>query len=303
MPLLSQRQLDQAAICLGRWWPACLRMIPDLRDDYVNDESETKLAVPFFCQTDWYSCGAVAGWSVLKYFHPEANFRAFYQEVNPLPLIGTSEGKLVRALHRHGVGVSIRRKLSFIELCSAIENGRPVIVGVGHEHEDGDHWIVLYGFGHRPKRIFCCNWVRPGRSREELTWKEFRALWNPFGHGAGLPGQRPGVIPHHGAGHGGTIRFSSLCPCSRGAMRACRERPWADTATRSESPLGQPGGAPGSRNRLVGALRVHPPTSILLRPLIQQHPRDGPGRVNGCDSGWRLHGPNTSCNSLRVVPL
>ena len=180
---MDDDRIERLASRLHRLWPACLRMIPDLRDDYVNDESETKLAVPFFCQTDWYSCGAVAGWSAVKYFHPKANFRAFYQEVNPLPLIGTSEGKLVRALRRHGVGVSIRRKLSFIDVCSAIENGRPVIVGVGHEYEDGDHWIVVYGIGQSPRRVYVCNWVRPGRSREELTWKEFRALWNPFGHG------------------------------------------------------------------------------------------------------------------------
>ncbi len=181
--MLSQRQLEQPAVHIGRWWPSCLRMIPDLRDDYVNNDTEVKLAVPFFCQSDWYSCGAVAGWSVVKYFHPAATFRAFYKEVNPLPLEGTSEGKLVRALRRHGVRVSIRRKLRFADLCTAIENGRPAIVGIGHEYEDGDHWIVIYGVGTRPRRVFVCNWVRPGRSREELTWAEFRALWNPTGHG------------------------------------------------------------------------------------------------------------------------
>ena len=181
--MLSRYQLEQAAVHIGRWWPSCLRMIPDLRDDYISDDTETKLAVPFFCQLDWYSCGAVAGWSVVKYFHPEAKFWAFYSDVSPLPLVGTSEGKLVRALRRHGIGVSIRRHLRFADLCASIESSCPVIVGVGHEYPDGDHWLVIYGVGRQPQRIFACNWVRPGRSRETLTWAEFRALWNPTGHG------------------------------------------------------------------------------------------------------------------------
>ena len=181
--MLSQNQIERLAVQVGRRWPTCLRLIPDLRDDYINEESEIKLAVPFFCQTDWYSCGAVAGWSVVKYFHPEAKFRAFYQDANPLPLHGTSEGKLVRALRRHGVGVSIRRHLRFADLCAAIEDGCPVVTNIGHQYEDGDHWVLIYGTGRKPQRVFVGNWIRPGRSREELTWAEFRALWNPTGHG------------------------------------------------------------------------------------------------------------------------
>ena len=168
---------------MHRLWPACLRLIPDLFDDHIHDESEIKLAVPFFCQTDWYSCGAVAGWSVLKYFHSGASFDAFYKDVHPLPLVGTSEGKLVRALRRHGVTVSIRHRLRFEDLHAAIESGRPVIVGIGHEFEGGDHWIVVYGIRRRLRRVHVCNWLRPGRSRQELSWSEFCALWNPRGRG------------------------------------------------------------------------------------------------------------------------
>lgn len=180
---MTLHRLEKIAVLIGQWWPAGLRLIPDLSDDYIRDDSETKLAVPFFCQTDWYSCGAVAGWSVLKYLRPGASFPAFYRDTNPLPLLGTTEGKLVHALRRHGVGVSIRRRLSFAGIHAAIERGHPVIVGIGHEFEDGDHWVVVYGTGRRPQRVFVCNWLRPGRSRQELSWAEFRALWNPRGRG------------------------------------------------------------------------------------------------------------------------
>lgn len=181
--MMSCPGLEQAAARVHRLWPSCLRLIPDLRDDHVRAADEIKLAVPFFCQTDWYSCGAVAGWSVLRYLHSEASFAAFYRDVNPLPLAGTSEGKLVCALRRHGVGVSIRRHLSFEDLHTSIECGYPVIVGVGYGYEDGDHWIVVYGTAKQSRRIFVCNWLRPGRSRQALSWTEFRALWNPRGRG------------------------------------------------------------------------------------------------------------------------
>ena len=77
--------------------------------------------------------------------------------------------------------VSIRRHLCFADLCTAIEKGRPVIVGIGHEYEDGDHWVVVYGVGRKFRHIFVCNWVRLGHSREELSWAEFRAVWESHG--------------------------------------------------------------------------------------------------------------------------
>ena len=174
-----------AAKLLGPHIPSQLRMIPDPFDDYAEEgeEGETKLAVPFYCQMDWYSCGAIAAWAVVETFHPKANFNRFYRDCDPDPTEGTSETKIVRALRKHGVGVGIRRDLDFDSIAEVIENGFPIIAGVGHEFSDGDHWVVIYGYSRRPKRVFLSNIVRPGCSHEEYSWREFRSEWSPRGHG------------------------------------------------------------------------------------------------------------------------
>ena len=172
----------EAAKLVGPKIPTRLRKIPDPFDDYAED-GETKLAVPFYCQTDWYSCGAIAGWSVVETFHPKADFARFYRDCNPSPTEGMGETRLIRALRKHGVGVGIRRDFDFDSIAEAIESGYPIIAGVGHEFSDGDHWIIIYGVGYHPKRVFLANIVRPGCSREEFTWREFRSEWSSRGHG------------------------------------------------------------------------------------------------------------------------
>ena len=158
------------------------KKIPDRCDDYAGDD-ETKLAVPFYCQTDWYSCGAIAGWAIVEYFHPKADFDRFYGDCNPHPEEGMGETRLIHALRRHGIGVGVRGDLDFDSITESIESGYPIIACIGHEFGGGDHWIIIYGVGHKPKRLFLANIVCPGCSHEEYAWREFRSEWSPRGHG------------------------------------------------------------------------------------------------------------------------
>ncbi len=175
----------QLARCLGPRIPACLRKIRH-RGTVESGPGETRLLLPSFCQTDWYSCGPVAAWSVVETFHPDADFADFYNDCRPMPTEGTSENKLVRALRKHGVGVSIRHDLDFDAIASSIEAGYPIITGTGHDYPDGDHWVVIYGVARKPKRLFVSNIVRfssPWNSRADFTWGEWKSEWNPRGYG------------------------------------------------------------------------------------------------------------------------
>jgi len=158
--------------------PSYLRRIPDLRDDYAND-GDFKIAVPFYSQADWYSCGPVAASMVVETFHPHADFAALYRACRPEPLVGTSAPKIVRALRRFGVGVSVRRNLGFDSLATAIESGFPIIAGVACG-EDG-HWVVVYGVNRRERRLFVSNVGLIGHSRQECTWREWKSWWDPAG--------------------------------------------------------------------------------------------------------------------------
>lgn len=162
--------------------PANLRLIPDLTDDFPVD-NETKLAIPGFRQLDCYSCGATAGFSVVRAFHPRARFADFYAACNPSPTSGMSKRMLIRALRCHGVGVSDRSRMSFDDIADATERGFPLVAGIGHEFPDGDHWVTIYGVGRKPKRLFVCNQpsIMSLHGREEFMWQEWDRWWNPRG--------------------------------------------------------------------------------------------------------------------------
>lgn len=176
----------QLAKIVGSCIPDCLRKIRHMGSD-ISGPGETKLQMPSYCQTDWYSCGPMAAWSVLETFHPRADFATFYHDCKPLPTEGTSESKLVRALRRHGVGVALKHDLDFEKIAATIESGYPIITGVGCDEDgEGDHWVVIYGVSRDPKKVFVSNIVRmhnPWNSREEYTWKEWLSEWNPEGYG------------------------------------------------------------------------------------------------------------------------
>jgi Peptidase_C39 like family len=160
--------------------------------DQGLDESQrntVKLAVRSYCQTNWYACGAVAGWAVLEAFKPKASYGAFYGECAPDPCEGMSEGAIARALRNHRITAAYKRNMDFADIRAAIDRGYPLIVGVGFDYPDGDHWMVIYGYGRRPDRVYLAN------PRERVGWKTFRdGYWNPTGaalvcsrNGKGVP--------------------------------------------------------------------------------------------------------------------
>ncbi|MEA3188723.1 MAG: hypothetical protein QOD99_2553 [Chthoniobacter sp.] len=180
---MNSEFMEKAWNKLARRIPSCLRRFPDLTNDFCR-EGEVKLRVPFYAQTDPYSCGAIAGWMVVETFHPTASFAGFYKICRPDPLNGTPTHRLIRALRVFGIGVSIRRDLDFDAIANAIEFGFPVIAGAGNEQfDDGDHWVVVYGVARKRRRVFVCNNVRHGHSRIEMSWRDWKAWWNPVGEG------------------------------------------------------------------------------------------------------------------------
>jgi len=167
--------------------PRSLRIqkIPDILPD-TTGKNEFKLAISGYCQADTYSCGAIAGWSVLEHFNPKVKFRAFYDACAPAPDSGTSTTRLMKALRKHGVAVSDRKDLDFDGIQQCLRDGKPILVSIAGNSlfdDEAGHWVAIYGFGRKPNRIFICGKTRPGFSRQEMTWKQFKAIWNPLGEG------------------------------------------------------------------------------------------------------------------------
>jgi hypothetical protein len=124
--------------------------IPKWEHEPPEEHQGTCLEVPSFRQIDRFSCGVVAGWSVIKGLYPERGRRDFlkvYKDCAPSLEAGTSWNRLIKALRNQGIGVSLRRgPLEFNALKKEIESGFPIIAVIDVPATDYCHWVALYGY-------------------------------------------------------------------------------------------------------------------------------------------------------------
>ena len=168
--------LNLAADCTG------LRSLPDVLA-HPRGDNEVTLDIGGRYQTQPHTCGAVAGFMVLHYFKPRVSADSFFRSVNPNEEVGTSECKLVRSLRRHGLRVQVRRDMTFADFAAAIDGGRPVLVTVKTRDPETQHWVVCYGYGVKPNRVFLAGTGLPLVSKKEYRWCEFRRKWACKGEG------------------------------------------------------------------------------------------------------------------------
>ena len=161
-------------------WTDCVATRVPLRR--ASGPDEVTLDLPGYVQLDSYGCGAIAGVMALKHFKPRASFTAFYARVSPLPENGTATYRLIRALRQSGLRVSERHDLSFADLCAAIDAGSPVIVVVHNPGAEDTHWVVVYGYGRKPKRVFLATNGFPMVTNVVLL-SRFARIWSPHGNG------------------------------------------------------------------------------------------------------------------------
>lgn len=161
-------------------WTGCVATRVPLRR--ASGPDEVTLDLPGYAQLDSYGCGAVAGFMALKHFKPRASFTAFYARVSPHPENGTATYRLIRALRQSGLRVSERHDLTFADLCTAMDAGRPVLVALHNPGAADAHWVVVYGHGLKPRRVFLATNGLPWGSNV-VPLRRFARLWSPPGHG------------------------------------------------------------------------------------------------------------------------
>lgn len=132
---------------------------------------------------DDYSCGALAGWSVVQLLKPQGDFRSFHKACVPSKRWGISTAKLSAAMRKHGITVAVRKELDFDVIRASIERGFPVLVSISTVTEAFWHWVVIYGVGWSPRRIYISASL-PGRHRKKIVaWRTFERHWRPHGFG------------------------------------------------------------------------------------------------------------------------
>lgn len=152
-------------------------LLSDIGIDMEHD-GETKLGITGYCQTDFYRCGISAGWSVLEYLNPDADFDEFHNSCKPCPIIGTQTKNMIKALKDQGVIVK-RERLTFHAIKQAIKRKHPILTTI-HIRDDEYHWIAIYGFKEHPKTVFFVGRVFPGFSKKEMNWSDMKKKRGPW---------------------------------------------------------------------------------------------------------------------------
>lgn len=141
------------------------------------------LDVPGYKQTNTFCCGATAGLMILRKFKPNASISAFYRLVDPDPDHGTDTGELVRALKKSGVGVDVRYNLTWRSVRRTIHDGYPIATVVNTKDSSIHHWVVIYGVGVNPNRVYLAGDGLPWIGKREHAWPDFTSRWRPKGFG------------------------------------------------------------------------------------------------------------------------
>jgi hypothetical protein len=149
---------------------------------YADGEDEVTLDVPGYRQTDSFGCGFAAGLMVLHTFKPRASLDRFYTSVAPNQREGSTPARIIRALGERGISAHPRYDLGFAQIKRAIDAGKPIITLVTSTKANTEHWVVVYGYGLRPNRVFVAgHGLRAGTGARR--WAQYRRESARAGYG------------------------------------------------------------------------------------------------------------------------
>jgi len=146
----------------------------------ASDEKSFCLDVPGFRQVSSYSCGYIVGLMVARFFDSSVPEDEFYTAIDPTAEYGVPDEQLIEVLWRFGVKVRFRAGLSFEDLEKNIRASRPMITSV--RRRTHGHWVVIYGIGREPDRVYVSGNEVPGLGRlfrsHEMPREEFEKIWD-----------------------------------------------------------------------------------------------------------------------------
>lgn len=139
-----------------------------------GDASVVAKPIRAYLQVRGYTCGYASTLTVLH---------AFQRRVKPVDLYnelgtdhgGTGQTAIIRQLRANGVSANLRYDLDFDGLKRCIDAGK-LVIGYHHRVE---HWVVVYGYGTGPDRVFIADPVVEWKS--EHLWEKYGPKLQNFG--------------------------------------------------------------------------------------------------------------------------
>lgn len=149
---------------LATWDTLCdaaqVRTLPNSLP-HPRDPNVKTLKLPVRTQSQTHSCGFVVALMVIRYFRPKVNEEDIYQATQSDPDYGTPVHRVVKVLRQYGIRVAEKETLTFEEIQKAIDSNRPILTAVNIDDPDTNHWVVLYGYGIKPKRVYVGPYAAP----------------------------------------------------------------------------------------------------------------------------------------------
>ena len=139
-----------------------------------GDHSVRVKPIRAYLQVRGYTCGFASTLTVLHAFQRNIAPRALYDQLGT-DRHGTGQSAIIRALRDGGLSANARYDLSFSSLCRAIDSGK-LIIGYHHRVE---HWVVVYGYGVEPQRVFVADPIIEWR--KEHLWESYGPKLRSFG--------------------------------------------------------------------------------------------------------------------------
>ena len=127
-----------------------------------------------YAQVRGYTCGFASALTVLHSFQRNVPPRDLYKRLGT-NREGTGQTAIVRELRNAGVSANLRYDMKFAALRRSIDAGK-LIIGYHHRVE---HWVVIYGYGLDPERVFVADPVIEWRS--EHLWERYGPKLADFG--------------------------------------------------------------------------------------------------------------------------
>lgn len=141
---------------------------------YSDDPSVVTLDIPGYKQLNTYACGYCCALMAVCYHFRGRSKKRLYKLVGTYKE-GTSESSLVRGLRASNLRVGKLGKLTFDKLWKNIGSNKLMIVAV--KGKRWPHYVLIYGYGIYPNRIFIADPVIFRRC--EYKWVDFRRRMIP----------------------------------------------------------------------------------------------------------------------------
>jgi ABC-type bacteriocin/lantibiotic exporter with double-glycine peptidase domain len=139
-----------------------------------GDASVRVRPIRAYFQVRNFTCGFASTLTVLHAFQRAVQPRDLYERLGT-DWEGTSQSAILRELRRAELSVNVRYDLDLPAIQRAIDKGK-LIIGYHHRVE---HWVVIYGYGKDPDRLFVADPVREWR--REHRWDEYGPKLQGFG--------------------------------------------------------------------------------------------------------------------------